>query len=191
MKYLVDHISIKMSQDIQRHFKADMDAIPSIAVDGLEGLARAKSLVAHAFLRVWTRLVLDTGQKLRMSPSQYQLGTYRGKMNWILNEGGLDGVERLEIAGSHGRDYTLVGEVYVLEGTARARILFSFQEDEVKGKPVFVSYLVYDESAKDFDKGALASAMAPAMSKWADTITAKSGDPLWTYSKEHYECVGM
>ena len=180
-----------MSQDIQRHFKADMDAIRAEAIGHLEGAARARSLMAHAFLCVWTRLTLDTGHKLEMSPSQYQIGTYRGKMNWLLNEGGLDGVDRLEISGSHGKEYSLVGEVYELGGVARARILFSFQEDEVRGKPVFVSYLLYDESARDFDIGALTDAMAPAMPKWVDTIYSASEEPLWSYSKERYECVGM
>lgn len=180
-----------MSQDIQRHFKADMETIPTEEVSSLEGAARARSFVAHALLRVWTRLRLDTGHKLRMSPSQYQIGTYKGKMNWLLNESGLNDVDRLEISASHGKEYALVGEVYELEGVARARILFSFQEDEVRGKPVFVSYLLYDESAGDFDIGALADAMAPAMSKWVDTIYSKSEEPLWNYSKEHYECVGM
>ncbi|UCE80424.1 MAG: hypothetical protein JSV94_04480 [Methanobacteriota archaeon] len=191
LKYLMGYISYEMSQDLERHFKGDMDAIPSATIDGMEAPARARSLIAHAFLRVWTRLAIDTGQKLEMLPSQYRIGTYKGKMNWLLNEGGLDDVDRLEISGSHGSDYSLVGEVYELEGVARARILFSFQEDEIGGKPVFVSYLVYDESAKDFDNAALAAAMAPSMSKWADTIAKKNVDPLWTYSKENYECVGV
>ena len=191
MKYRERHISDCMTQDIHRHLKSDMDAIPAADLSDLEGVARARSLVAHAFLRVWTRLALDTGHKLRMSPSQYQVGTYKGKMNWHLNDDGLEGVDRLEISGGNGKEYSLVGEVYELEGVARARILFSFQEDEVKGKPVFVSYLLYDESAKDFDMGALTDAMAPAMPKWVDTIYSKSEEPLWNYSKEHFECVGM
>ena len=180
-----------MSQDIERHFKNDMNAVPVAEFSGLEGPARLKLLIAHAFLRIWTRLALDSGQKLKMSPSQYTIGTYKGKMNWILNEGGMDGIDRFEIAGSHGKDYSMVGEVYEIAGVPRARILFSFQEDEVKGKPVFVSYLVYDESADGFDTDALANAIAPAMSEWAETIATKTEEPLWSYSKEHFECVGM
>jgi len=180
-----------MSQDIRQQVKADFDGIPSTVIFGLEGIDLAKSLVAHALLRVWTRMALTTGQKMRMSPSQYDLGIYKGKMNWILNEGGLEGVSRLEISGSHGRDYVMIGEVYELDGVARARMLFSFQEDEVKGKPVFVSYLAYDQSAKDFDMAGLAGILGPAMSKWADTVALGSEEPLWNYSKEHFECVGM
>ncbi|HUV60695.1 MAG TPA: hypothetical protein VMW71_00805 [Thermoplasmata archaeon] len=180
-----------MSQDIRQHVKADFDGIPSTVIFGLEGIDLAKSLVTHALLRVWTRMALTTGQKLRMSPSQYDLGIYKGKMNWILNEGGLEGVNRLEISGSHGRDYAVVGEVYELDGIARARILFSFQEDVVRGKPVFVSYLAYDQSAKDFDMAGLAGILGPAMSKWADTVSSGSEEPLWNYSKEHFECVGV
>jgi hypothetical protein len=180
-----------MSHDLRQHVKADFDGIPSTVTFGLEGIDLAKSLVAHALLRVWTRMALTTGQKMIMSPSQYALGIYKGKMNWILNEGSLEGVNRLEISGSHGRDYALVGEVYELDGVARARILFSFQEDEVKGKPVFVSYLVYDQSAKDFDMAGLTVILGPAMSKWADTVASGSEEPLWNYSKEHFECVGM
>jgi hypothetical protein len=163
-----------MTQDIRQHVKGDLDGVPSTAL-----------------LRIWTRMALTTGQKLMMSPSQYALGIYKGKMNWILNEGGLDGVNRFEITGSHGRDYALVGEVYELDGVARARILFSFQEDEVKRKPVFVSYLVYDQSAKDFDMAELAGVLGPAMSKWADTVSSGNEESLWSYSKEHFECVGM
>ncbi|MDH3364495.1 MAG: hypothetical protein OEM29_00580 [Thermoplasmata archaeon] len=180
-----------MSQDIRQQIKADMGAIQPVAVAGLEGLDLVRSLVAHAFLRVWTRMALATGKKLEMSPSQFDIGTYKGKMNWILNEGGLDEVNRLEISGGHGKDLSFVGEVYELEGIARARILFSFQEDEVKGKPVFVSYLVYDQSARDFDLVELANALGPALSKWVDTVAFEDEEPLWTYSKEHFECVGM
>jgi hypothetical protein len=180
-----------MSQDIRLQVKADLDSIPSAVGSGLEGTDLARFLVAHALLRVWTRMALTTGRKLRMSPSQYDLGIYKGKMNWILNEGGLDGVSRFEISASHGRDHALVGEVYELDGVARGRILFYFRGDEVREGTVFVTYLVYDQSAKDFDMAALAGVLGPAVSKWVDTVSSGNVEPLWGHSKEHFECIGL
>jgi hypothetical protein len=180
-----------MSQDIRLHVRADLDGIPSAADSGLEGIALARFLVAHTLLRIWTRMALTTGQKLRMSPSQYDLGIYKGKMNWLINEGGLDGVDRFEISGSRGKEHALIGEAYEMEGVARARILFSFRGNEGADAPVFVTYLAYDQSVNDFDTAALAGILGPAMSKWADSVSAGSEEPLWDYSKEHFECVGM
>ena len=178
-------------KDIERHLRTDLDSIPTEAVDRFEGVARAKAIIAMVFLRVWTRMVLDTGRKLQMSPSQYRIGTYKGKMNWILNEGGLDGVTRLEMTGGHVKDYAFVGEAYELNGVARMRILFSFQEDEVKGKPVFVSYLVYDGAVADFNREALVDVLGPAIPEWMSTIVTGNKEALWAYSKERFECVGM
>ncbi len=181
-----------MSQDIRLNVRADLDGIPSAADCGLEGMALARFLVAHTVLRIWTRMALTTGQKLRMSPSQYDLGVYKGKMNWIINEGALDGVDRFEISGGRGKEHALVGEAYEMDGVARAKILFSFQGNEGEGgTPVFVTYLAYDQSVKAFDAPALAAILGPAMSKWADSVAAGSEELLWDYSKEHFECVGL
>lgn len=187
----MDILSDTMADDISRSFRADLETIAPEALAGMDERARVMSLASHLFLRLWTRLALETGQKLRMSPPQFELGTYKGQMNWIVNDGALDGLDSIKIASVLGKGYSLVAEVYELDGVLRARVSFSLEEDEVKGEPVFVSYLVYDEAASSFDLGSLADAISPVLPKWSETITTKKEDHLWDYSKEHFECVGM
>jgi hypothetical protein len=180
-----------MAEDISKSFRADVGMIAPEALSGMEERDRVMSLVSHLFLRLWTRLTLETGHKLRMSPSQFELGTYKGQMNWILNEGALAGLDRIKIASGMGKGYSLIAEVYELKGVLRARVYLSLEEGEVKGEPVFVSYLVYDESAQGFDLGSLADAISPALPKWSETILTKREEPFWEFSKEHFECVGV
>ncbi len=180
-----------MAEDISRNFRADVEAIAPEELTDLEERDRVMSLVSHLFLRLWTRLALETGQKLRLTPPQFELGTYKGKMNWLLNEGALDGLEKVKLSSVMGKGYSLVAEVYELADKHRLRVYFSLEEDEVKGEPVFVSYLVYDEAASNLDLGGLADALAPALPSWFETIMTKKEEHLWEYSREHFECVGV
>jgi hypothetical protein len=187
----MDILSDTMADDISQSFRADLETIAPEALSGMDERARVMSLVSHLFLRLWTRLVLETGQKLRMSPPQFELGTYKGQMNWIVNEGALADLESIRITSVLGKGHSLVAEVYELQGVLRARVSFSLEEDEVKGEPVFVSYLVYDEAASTFDLGSLAEVLSSVLPRWSETIMTKKEAPLWDYSKEHFECVGV
>ena len=180
-----------MIDEISRQFKADVTSIPTEPMDGSSDEDRAKHLVRQVFLRLWTRLALETGKRLRMSPSQFDLGTYKGKMNWVLNEGSVDGIQRIELGGGKGDSYMLVAETYELEGEVRTRIFFSLQEDEVKGKPVYVNYLVIDQGVKEFSPGAVADSMETVLPKWTEALMSDDAGPLLTHAKERFECVGV
>jgi len=187
----MDILSDTMADDISQSFRADLKTIAPEALTGMDERTRVMSLVSHLFLRLWTRLVLETGQKLRMSPSQFELGTYQGQMNWIVNEDTLADLDSIKITSVLGKGHSLVAEVYELNNVLRARVYFSLEEDEVKGEPVFVSYLVYDEAASSFDLGSLSEAVSPSLPRWSETMMTKKEKPLWDYSKEHFECVGV
>jgi hypothetical protein len=180
-----------MTEEIARQFKADVSAISTEPLDGPTNEGRVKGLVAQVFLRLWTRLALETGKRLRMKPSQFHIGTYKGKMNWVLNEGVLDGVQRLELAGDKSKAYSLVAETYEFDGEIRTRIFFSLQEDEVKGKPVYVSYLVIDQGLNDFSVGAIADSMEAILPRWAEALMTGDEEALLSHAKEHFECVGV
>jgi hypothetical protein len=180
-----------MADDISQSFRADIGTIVPETGAGADEHDRIMSLASHMFLRLWTRLALETGQKLRMTPSQFELGTYKGKMNWILNEGALAGLNKVTLSSVHGRGYSLTAETYELGGVLRSRVYFSLEEEEVKGRPVYVSYLVYDETASEFDIGRLVDLLSPVLPRWSETILLKTEEPLWDYSREHFECVGV
>ena len=180
-----------MSDDISQAFRTDVTTIPLPTSDAGDDSERAVQLMAHVFLRLWTRMALETGQKMHMSPSQYTIGTYNGKMNWMLNSSSLEGVDRIEIRSEQGKEHMLVAELYELNGQPRTRVFFSLAEDEVKGKPLFVTYLVYDEALKDFDKDSLATSLAAALPHWYQTLLTKSEGPLWEYARDKLECVGV
>ena len=179
-----------MSDETARQYKADVTSISREPLKALADDQRGKHLVAQAFLRLWTRLALETGKRLRMTPSQFEIGTYKGKMNWVLNEGSLDGVGRIELAGEDGKSYMLVAEIYAHEGEQRTRIFFSLKEDEVKGKPVYVNYLVNDQPLKDFSPEAMADSVATVLPKWTDALMSGEESQLTEFAKENFECVG-
>lgn len=179
-----------MSEDTERLFKADVASIPQEPLTSLPDDWRGRHLVAQTFLRLWTRLALETGRRLRMEPSQYSIGTYKGKMNWVINEGGLDGIDRIELADEKDKAYMLVAEIYESKGVPRTRIFFSLQEDEVKGKPVYVNYLVSDQMLKDFRPETMADSIVTVLPKWADALILGEPGLLVDQAKEHYECVG-
>ena len=180
-----------MIDEVSRQFKADLAAISTEPMEGTSDEDQARRVVAQVFLRLWTRLALETGKRLRMNPSQFDLGTYKGKMNWALNEGSLDGVHRLELAGDKGRHYKFVSETYELKGEVRMRMFFSLQEDEVKGKPVYVNYLVTDLGVKDISPEAIATSLESVLPKWIEALMSDDDGPLASHAREHLECVGV
>jgi hypothetical protein len=79
----------------------------------------------------------------------------------------------------------------VQKGEERGRIFFALEEEKVKNKPVFVNYLVYDESLKDFDLTAAIAGLKPVIPSWLETIMTADDKPLWNTCKEKLECVGI
>lgn len=180
-----------MIDEISRQFKADVAAVSAGPMEDASDEDRAKRLLAQVFLRLWTRLAIETGKRLRMNPSQFEVGTYKGKMNWALNEGSLDDVQRMELSEGKGKHYMFVSEKYEFEGNVRIRIFFSLQEDEVKGKPVYVNYLVADQGVKEFDPEALADSLESVLPKWTEALMSDDDEPLVNHAKERFECVGV
>ncbi len=181
-----------MSDGLLKAVDGDMATVPvgDIAADD-EG-ERAVKLLVHAFLRVWTRFVLESGYRLRCTPPQYTLGNYAGKMNWSLNETvDFGSMTRMDLGAKLGRRHMLVAEMYRIKGEQKARVFFSLEEEQVKGQPVFVNYLVYDTPTKDFDIKGMVAALKPALPKWLETITKRNDGPLWKYCKDELECVGV
>ncbi len=181
-----------MSEGLFRAVEADIATIPPVVSKGDTERDRTMKILAHAFLRLWTRLALESGFRLRLQPTQFTLGTYEGKMKWNLSDS-LDfkRVPQLELGGKFKKKHALVAETYELKGEDRVRLFFALEEEEVKNRPVMVDYLVYDIDMKHFDVKAAIDALKPALPPWLDTITSADDGPLWNYCKENLECVGI
>jgi len=181
-----------MGDGLLRAVDSDMETIPIGDVTASTDEEHAKKVMAHMFLRLWTRMALESGYKLRASPSQFAIGNYGGQMKWTLNESvDFKSVDRLELGTSFGRKHMLVGETHEVKKQPRARLFFSLEEEQMKSQPVMVNYLVYDVPLKDFDLKGMVSALKPALPKWLETITSSSDGPLWKYCKDELECVGV
>jgi hypothetical protein len=169
-----------------------MATIPQGFGQGGTDRDRVMKLFAHSFLRLWTRLALESGQRLNMSPSQFVLGIYEGQMRWVLNESvDYKGLAELSISGVSRRRHSLMAETYVQKGEERARVFFALEEEKVKNKPVYVNYLVYDETLKDFNLSAEIDGLKPIIASWLETIMTADDKPLWSACKEKLECVGI
>lgn len=181
-----------MTGSLLRSFEADMSNVP--AVDGEAGTQREKVMksLAHAYLRLWTRLALESGQRLTLSPSQFALGTYEGQMRWVLNDGvDYKGVSQLSMGATFRKKHSLVAETYVVKGEERGRLFFSLEDEKVKGRPVFVSYLVYEAPVAEFSVSAAMEALKPVLPAWLETITTADDKPLWSACDGLLECVGI
>lgn len=181
-----------MAEGLLKTVEADMALIPVDSVKGATERDRVMKLLAHAFLRLWTRLALESGQRLILTPSQFTLGTYEGQMRWTLSETvDYRNISQLSLGGTFRRKHSLIAETYVLKGEERARLFFSLEEEKVKNRPVFVNYLVYDAPLREFDLKAAIEGLKPVLPKWLETITSADDKPLWSACKEHLECVGI
>jgi len=181
-----------MPEDLVKSVEQDMQQIPYDDVSASTERENAMKLAAHMLLRLWTRFALETGRKLDMAPSPHALGMYEGKMNWALNEtANYRTMDRIELGGSFGRRHALIAEVYSQRGDDRIRLVFSLEEDEVRGKPVFVNYHVYDAPLAEFRVEKAVHALRPALKSWFETIVTASDAPLWGYCSEKLECVGV
>jgi len=181
-----------MTEDIGTMFEADISSIHASRISGEDEAERIMKLMAHMFLRVWTRFAVETGQKLTMTPYQYSLGMYHGQMNWAVNEAlNFKELPQIELGAAYGKKHALMAEMYTAKDEPRVRLVFSLEDEAVKGKPLFVNYLLYDSTVKAFKfEGAVESVKA-AMPKWFETVITKTDAPLWGYCKESLECVGV
>jgi hypothetical protein len=181
-----------MAEGLFKSVDADIDTIQPVVSKGDTERDRTMKILAHAFLRLWTRMALESGFRLRLQPTQFSLGTYEGQMKWNLNESvDFKRIPQLEMGGKFKKKHALVAETYELKGEDRVRLFFALEEEEIKNRPVLVNYLVYDIDMKSFDvKGAI-EALKPALPAWLETITTADDAPLWNFCKEKLECVGI
>lgn len=182
-----------MPENLSKAIDADFTTIPPVTVSkGDTERDRVMKLLAHAYLRLWTRLALESGFRLRLSPMQFVLGTYEGQMKWHLNESvDFKRIAQLELGGKFKKKHGLIAETYELKGEDRVRVFFSLEEEEIKTRPVLVNYLVYDSAMKEFDLKATVNALKPVLPAWLETITSADDAPLWDYCKDKLECVGI
>lgn len=181
-----------MAEALMKMLDADMAQIPPVLSKGETDRNRTMKILAHAFLRLWTRLALESGQRLNLSPSQFVLGTYEGQMKWILNDTvDYKGIAQFGLGGTFKRRHSLIAETYVQKGEERVRLFFALEDEKVKNKPVFVNYLVYDSSLKDFDLNSALSVLKQVIPQWIETIMTADDKPLWSTCKEKLECVGI
>jgi hypothetical protein len=171
---------------------ADMETIPPVDAKGDTERDHAMKLLAHVFLRLWTRLALESGFRLRIQPTQFSMGSYDGQMKWNLNDTvDFKRIPQLELGGKFKKKHALVAETYELKGEDRVRLFFALEEEEVRNRPVLVNYLVYDNDLKSFDHRAALEALKPALLPWLETITTADDNPLWDFCKDNLECVGI
>ena len=181
-----------MPDNISATFDQDMASIPVGQVTGDNDTGRVMKLMAHMILRVWTRFAVETGQKLSMTPFQYSLGTYHGQMNWVVNEVmNFEELPRILLGANFGHAHGLLAETYKRKDEDHVRLVFALDEEEVKGKPLAVNYLLYDAPSARFRFEEAAAALRAAMPKWMETVATRSDGPLFTYCKESLECVGV
>lgn len=181
-----------MPEDIAKIVEADMESILSERVLASSERERAMKLLTHMMLRLWTRFALESGDRLDLTPSQFTLGTYEGKMNWILNEtANFRSMNEIELGAKYRMRHSLIAEIYTQKDEGRVRLVFALEEEEIKGKPVFVNYLVYESSLAAFRLESALSLIKPALPSWLKTILTKNEDPLWRFCKDTFECVGV
>ncbi|MBU0686027.1 MAG: hypothetical protein ABIE25_04125 [Thermoplasmatota archaeon] len=181
-----------MTEGLLKQLDADLTTIPPVISKGESGRDRVMRLCAHAFLRLWTRIALESGQRLSLSPSQFVLGTYEGQMKWNLSETvDYKGIAQLGIAGTSRRHHSLIAETYIVKGEERARWFFALEEEKVKNRPVFVNYLVYDVPLKEFDLSKAVAVLKQVFPQWLESVSTGDDKPLWNMCKEKLECVGI
>jgi hypothetical protein len=177
-----------MTDDVAQIVESDLQTIPVGDIAASNDRELALKLSAHLFLRLWTRIAIETGQRFELIPSQFVLGTYDGRMQWSLSPSvNFSNVTQIELGTKYARRHALIAETYEHKDKERVRLRFSIQEDEVRGEPMFVDYLVYDESATNFNLGAASEALRPALGKWFETILKREDAHLLEYCKGQLE----
>jgi len=191
LKYIHTDSVDTMPEEFTKAVDADLSNLQTHDVPASTEHERAMKLMAHMFLRLWTRFAIETGQRLSMSPSQYSMGNYEGKMKWVLNEAvDFRSLDRIELGGNYGRAHALIVEMFSHKGVDRVRLVFALEEEQVRGAPVFVNYLVHDSTLVDFRVEKAFHALRPALASWSESVLKKEDDPLWNFCKDKLECVG-
>jgi hypothetical protein len=192
LKYAEAHYIGLMVESFIKTFEEDLALIPQSTNKSDSDRDRVMKQLAHSFLRLWTRLALESGQRLTLSPSQFSLGTYEGQMRWILNETvDYKSVSQISMGATFKKKHSLVAETYVMKGDERVRLFFSLEDEKLRNRPVFVSYLVYDSAFKDFSIAQAFEGLKPILPAWLETITSADDKPLWVACEELLECVGV
>jgi len=181
-----------MTGNLLKSFEADMSRISEVKdKSGTPREAVMRSL-AHAYLLLWTRLALESGPRLALSPSQFTLGTYEGQMRWVLNDGvDYREISQISMGATFRKKHSLVAETYVVKGDELGRLFFSLEEEKVKGRPVFVNYLVYEAPLAEFSVAGAMEALKPVLPAWLETIMSADDKPLWSACDGLLECVGI
>jgi hypothetical protein len=181
-----------MAEEIVSTFEEDMGAVSVERVSARTDGERAMKLMAHIMLRLWARFAIETGQKLTLTPFQHSIGMYHGQMNWVLNESfNFKELPQMELGASYGRKHALIAESYRQRDEDRARLFFSIDEEEVKGTPVAVNYLLYDSKTKEFSFEDAVNALKPVVPKWLESIRNRNDASLLEFCKGNLECVGL
>ncbi|HJX04461.1 MAG TPA: hypothetical protein VJ489_01435, partial [Thermoplasmata archaeon] len=171
-----------MADGLYKAIDSDMSMVPLDQLAGADEREKVMKALAHLFLRLWTRLALESGQRLKMTPSQFTLGTYEGQMRWSLNTMmDFRNLPQLEMGEKFKKKHSLIGETYQLKADTRVRLVFSLEEEEVRARPVMINYLVYDESVKQFGIKEAMDALKPVLPSWIETISTANDAPLWDY----------
>jgi hypothetical protein len=105
-----------MTEGLLKQLDIDLTTIPPVIAKEDSERDRVMRLCAHAFLRLWTRIALESGQRLSLSPSQFVLGTYDGQMRWNLSDSvDYKGIAQIGIAGTSKRHHSLIAETYIIK----------------------------------------------------------------------------
>jgi hypothetical protein len=150
---------------------------------------RALSLL---FLKIWMRFALDMGMKMQLSPSDTDLGMYKGKNSWALNESfNFSELSEVSITNPEPLRHALRAECYQWEGREHIRMVFQLAEWKERGQDVMISYLIYKSLAKDFDIGKSIGSLRQGLGKWYMALAENEPSILWNFCKDNYEMVGV
>lgn len=154
-----------------------------------EQVMRTLSLL---FLKIWMRFALDLGSKMRLSPSDHELGLYQGKNNWALNESfNYASLSDISIEGDEPKRHALKAECFQWEGREHIRIIFQLSEEKIRNQDVMVTYLVHGSLAKDFDVGECVEKLKRGLATWFMALAQNEASILWNYCRDKYELVGV
>ena len=182
-----------MEEDWLDLLDEDFKHMPQLRIsEDVQTREQVMKALMNLFLRIWMRFALDTGIKMTLSPSSEEVAMYHGKNNWTLNQDfNFSALNEIAIANRQKRIHSLRAETYAAHGQDHIRIIFSLEEDRVKGQPVMVSYSVYSSLARDFSLEDAMRSLRPSLGKWFLAIAENEPSILWNYCKEKYELVGV
>ncbi len=154
-----------------------------------EQVMRTMSLL---FLKIWMRFALDLGLKMKLSPTDSDLGMYKGKNSWALNQSfNFSALSEVSITNSEPLKHALRAECYQWEEREHIRLVFQLAEWKEREQDIMISYLVYKSLAKNFDIGKSIGNLQQGLRKWYMTLAENEPSILWNFCKDKYEMVGV